>query len=326
MRWKSFPAVCFMILSMVIACGSDYRNKSEAAGNVSDIPAHYKRELEYLNFEIEHIEIDLDDSLYQTYAKRVEFDPKSTAKFFLGDSFQGTISKNEDGVFYLTQGEKLLYFSGDNMVYMSNSKEQSNVAKNFSVNEDGNKIVPAHIYAEFTDKSLQAEKKRLEKQVQEIGIENLELYKCYDLGESMYWSGIQKCQGIPVFTTIYYEGMNDEWMPFQFLNTQEGMEMAKVIYCFRFEQKKEKIKLLSFDEIAKSLEQEYEMILTDNKYDVVGAELYFWVDVNQEDAEYKMEPVWVFTIHEYREGEEENYNEYQELIHAETGKSVEVKE
>lgn len=48
--------------------------------------------------------------------------------------------------------------------------------------------------------------------------------------------------------------------------------------------------------------------------------------MNQEDAEYKMEPVWIFTIREYRDGEEEDYNEYQELIHAETGKSVEVRE
>ncbi len=326
MRWRYFQAVFFIVLFIVTACGLDYKNKSEAAGNVSDIPNQYKRELEYLNFEIDHIEVDLDDGLYQSYAKRVEFEPNSTAKFFLGDSFQESIFKNMDGVFYLTQGEKLLYFSGDNMTYMSNSKEQLNMAKNFSQNEDNNKIIPAHIYTEFTDKSLQAEKKRLEKQVQEIGIENLNLYKCYDLGESMYWSGIQKWQGIPVFTTIYYEGMNDKWMPFQFLNTQEGLEMAKVMYCFQFEQGKEKIKLLSFDEIAKSLELEYEMILTDNKYDVVRAELYFWVDVNQEDAEYKMEPVWIFTIREYRDGEEEDYNEYQELIHAETGKSVEVRE
>lgn len=317
--------VLSVIFLCLTACGEDQKKESDVIEKISDIPVQYKRELGCLNFDIEHVKINTDTALYQSSAKIVEFDPKIVAECFFGESYQESICENEEGIIYLTYGQKTVFLYEDEMIYLSNSELQSNVQKNFSLSKNENGTAFVHSNTVFKEPLLQAEKNRLEKQIQEMGIQNLAFRKYFDLDNCIYWLGIQECQGIPVFTTIYYEGMDDEWMPVQILNTLGGLEKMEVLYCFQFEQGEERIQLLSFDQIAEGLRSEYDMILADNRYDVVGAELFFWVNVNQEELEYKMEPVWVFTVHEYCK-EDESYNEYQEMIHAQTGKSVEVRE
>lgn len=317
--------LCFILFLIITACGTGYKNVSKTAVEISDIPVQYKKELEYLKFDIEHIELDRSKDLYQSYAKRVEFNPKVLAPYFLGEDFQEEIRKDANGIIYLIHENNSLFLRQDYMAYRSGSELQAYVTENLSAWRNSKDADSISIHTKFSKHSLQAEKALLEKQFRKLGVENLVVQKCYDLDECTYWMGLQEWQGMPVFTTIFYEGMNDEWMPIQVLYTPEGVELASIMYCFRFEQKNEKIEFLPFDEIVKSLEQEYAMILTDKKHDVVGVELYFWTDVNQEESEYKMEPVWIFTMHEYRDGKEEDYREYQEMIHAETGRCLEVR-
>lgn len=314
---------CFLIFLTLITSDTGLGIKNNIIIKISDIPDQYKAEIENLKIEIEHIKINANDRLYQSYAKNVAFDSEMIASSFFGNEYQKNIDEN--GVICISNKKKLLNMCDDRLEYFSNSKLQKYVSKNFVLNKSDKNVIPFHVYPKYKNHILKAEKK-IEKLIKGMGIENLVWRKSFEWEDCTYWLGIQECQGIPVFTTVYYEGMNDEWMPFQVLNSLEGIERARVFYCFQFEQKKERIKLLDFEEIVNSLVQEYAMILTDNKHDVVGAELFFWVDVNQEKSEYKMEPVWVFTIHEYCEGEKENYSEYQEIIHAETGKCVEVRE
>lgn len=317
--------LCVILFLTVIACGTDHKNASKAGVKISDIPVRYRKELEYLKFDIDHIETGTSEDLYQSYAERVEFNPKVLTQYFLGEGFQEEIHKDKNGIIYLIHKNHSFLLKQDYVAYRFGSELQVYVTENIPAWRNSKDIDAISIYTDFSEASLQSEKEILEEQFSKLGVENLVFQKCYDQDECTYWMGLQEWQGMPVFTTIFYEGMNEEWMPVQVLNTSGGAELASILYCFRFEQKKEKIELLPFDEIAKSLEQEYAMILTDKKHDVVGAELYFWIDVNQEESEYKMEPVWIFTLHEYREGKEEDYREYQEMIHAETGRCVEVR-
>lgn len=328
MKGKYSLSLClgFILFLTVTACGNGHKNVSRASAKIPDIPVQYKKELKNLKFDIEHIESNLSKDLYQSFAKRIEFNPKLLIQYFLGKDFQEEIRKDENGIIYLIHEDHSLLLMQDYMAYRSGSELQAYVTENIPAWRDSKYTDSISIYTDFSEASLQAEKTLLEKQFTKLGVENLIFQKCYDLDECTYWMGLQEWQGVPVFTTVFYEGINEEWMPVQILNTSEGVELASIMYCFQFEQKKEKIELLPFDEIVKSLEEEYAMILTDKKHDVVGARLYFWVDVNQEESEYKMEPVWIFTIHEYRDGKERDYREYQEMIHAETGRCLEVRE
>ena len=323
-RKPFFICLILTIFLAVSACGTNQTKEGMTAENKSDIPKQYKKELNCLIFDIEHIQINVDDDFYQGYAKKIQLNPKIITRQFLGD-FQEDIYVNENGIIYLEKEGKNLYIDRNSIVYLSNPEIQSYIAEKFSFEKSESDTASIHSYTEFTEASLQSEKKQLERMIQKIGIPNLVLKKCYDIEKCRYWLGIQEWQKTPVFTTVLYEGMNDERMPVQILNTSKGVEKLNASYYFEFEQKKEKIKLLSFDKIAEALENEYSMILTDNKYNVIGAELYFWVDVNQEESEYKMEPVWIFTIREYHGGKEKNGMVLQEIIHAETGKRVGVR-
>ena len=90
-----------------------------------------------------------------------------------------------------------------------------------------------------------------------------------------------------------FAGINDTWAPIQILSTANGIEKLQVLYNYSFEKKDNKIELKSFDQIALALEKEYSMILGDNKRVVSRAELFFWVDVNQESEVFQMIPTWV---------------------------------
>lgn len=315
--------LCLAAALLLTACQAPQGGGNRQTVRVSEIPGEYKQKTAHLNFNIGHIETHNHTGLKQSYAEKVQPDSGVAALYFFDD--QELSASKEDGMISLTNGKSILYLSENNMVYLSNSSLQSNALKSFSLEEEGGSEAAVKTDTEFSDHAAQEEKERLESVIAKLGVENPALYKRYDLDGCSYWLGIQECQGVPVFTTVHCEGMEDEWMPVQILNSPEGIEMAKVDYDFRFRQGGEETRLLPFDQAAEALEQEYAMLLTDNQHDVTGAELYFWIDVNQEDSEYRMEPVWVFTMHEYQEGKEENFREYQEMIHAVTGKSVEVR-
>lgn len=105
--------LCFILFLIVTACGTGYKNVSKTAVEISDIPVQYKKELEYLKFNIEHIELDRSKDLYQSYAKRVEFNPKVLAPYFLGEDFQEEIRKDANGIIYLIHENNSLFLRQD---------------------------------------------------------------------------------------------------------------------------------------------------------------------------------------------------------------------
>ena len=109
------------------------------------------------------------------------------------------------------------------------------------------------------------------------------------------------------------------------MSTANGIEKLQVLYNYSFEKKDNKIELKSFDQIALALEKEYSMILGDNKRVVSRAELFFWVDVNQESEVFQMIPTWVLNVKEFSQSSLQ-WREYQELVNAETAEVMEVGE
>lgn len=333
-------SVCFGL----IKCNSEGKNDSCIVEYT--FPEKYKGKTQYLAFDIERIHAGQKDVLYECYAKKSSFQPER----IINAVYSPESDKNQDIDNRRSGNESYTYISGNSVTYLSNSDLQSYVMKNFSIED-------AAFSEEYFESVLEMDggvslnrRKTLERKLADIGLENLTLYRGFKLkfpkeksayataletksvisvdqssNECIYWLGIEVCQNIPVFTTIYYEGITDAWAPVQIVESDRGIEQLNVDYYFQFEKSEAPVNLLPFEDIVSALDKEYSMILTDKLHSVVEAGLYFWINVDQEDTRYRMEPVWVFTIHEYREGEEDNYKEYQEMIHAETGNSVEIR-
>lgn len=85
--------------------------------------------------------------------------------------------------------------------------------------------------------------------------------------------------------------------PVQVLYTQNGIGRLDIYELFTFRQSNELLVLKNFEEIADTIADKYNMILTDYKYEVTKAEL-FWRPVETENQSYEMVPAWEITIHE----------------------------
>lgn len=116
--------------------------------------------------------------------------------------------------------------------------------------------------------------------------------------------------------------MTEQWAPLQLFTSDAGIEWMQLLYNFKFKKADRKLMLKPFAEVANVLEREYSLLLTENTYEVVKAELFFWVDVIHDKRILEMEPVWIITIREYVDGNKDKYGEYQEIYSAVTAKSI----
>lgn len=94
-----------------------------------------------------------------------------------------------------------------------------------------------------------------------------------------------------------FQEICDANAPVQVLYTKDGIVRLDIYEIFTFEQSDEVLDLRSFEEIADFIADKYNMILSDNKYEVFKAEL-FWKPVESEDQIYEMIPVWEISIME----------------------------
>lgn len=282
---------------------------------------------------------DANRILYESKAFRIEAEnDKLVASLLAVEGKKDTIQQ-PDQWSYIDEKGQMLYIDKDYVSYLSNSKEYDELMElflpSFQTKSLGDGI------SDFNNTEFLNKKEKIEQKINAMNIHNFKLYKCYEINridantpkvdknensemraDGIYWLGIEKWQGLPVISSMFYNGITDAWAPIQILETSRGIEKIQILYNLKFEKIKHKIQLQPFSKIAEALEQEYSMILTSNKYDIMKAEMCFWTDIVQDEKEFVMEPVWVFTIHEYKPGEEDNYTEYQEVYSAVTAKSV----
>lgn len=341
------------ILFLLTACNSKDKGNGIKNEKVSRFPVKYERTTKNLKFRTDIIiDKEAKDLLYRSEAIKLNFSIPKIVQAQFNKTDDGSIHKvNEDS--YVSSSGKSLYIYKDYLAFNSNSELESRVSSSFSLDQKSFTADKFSQITNFTPPFLSEENKII-KYLSDLGMHNVQLYKHYTLDHKTlqeneqhrnkyghivkdgnkekwtekdncsYWLGYEKWQGLPVFCSSFATGLSDSWAPIQVLNTDNGMEKIQVLYYYNFKRGNKQVKLLPFDQVAKALDKEYSMLLGSNKRDVTKAELAFWIDVNQMQHTFQMKPVWVFTLHEYKEGKEDVYREYQEMINAETAESVEV--
>lgn len=85
--------------------------------------------------------------------------------------------------------------------------------------------------------------------------------------------------------------------PVQALYTHNGIVYMDIYDLFTFQQSDEPLALKSFDEVADTIAYKFNMILTEDKYEVKRAELFFR-PVEGDQESFEMIPAWEVTIRE----------------------------
>ena len=85
--------------------------------------------------------------------------------------------------------------------------------------------------------------------------------------------------------------------PVQILYTHNGIVYMDIYDLFTFQQSDKPLSLKSFDEVADTIAHKFNMILTEDKYEVKSAELFFR-PVEGDKESFEMIPAWEITIRE----------------------------
>lgn len=349
--------LCLSVILVASACsGKDFsREGNEGISILSDFPTKYIQKNQYLAFDTDIVVNSNVNSLHKSIAVKADFEGKTITPALLQES-PDSEALTTDGKYYVHENGMSVYIENDYLVFNRNSELELDLNSSFSL-LSGQYNADKYTAIENPDESaMPDEKGKINNLFSSLGIKNYKFYKLYLLdyqtleeneihsdavGNDMpdayrekwteedngsYWLGTEIWQGLPVFCTSFYGGTTDEWAPIQILCTQNGLEKLQVLYYFNFMEESEGIVLKPFEEAAEALIEKYSMLLTDNQHIVKRAELFFGVNVNQEDIELEVVPIWVFTLREYQLDPEVDYTEYQELVNAETAEILEVGE
>ena len=137
--------------------------------------------------------------------------------------------------------------------------------------------------------------------------------------EAYFIYAYQENTGIPVFHELMSvaEQLSDDSpdnAPVQAIYSARGLEELSIDYIYDFKNEQNTVTLKPFEEIASVVEEKYENILNDAKYEITRAKLYerVYTDENQKYAE---EPIWYFEVND---GSIKTVM----LVNAETGKEI----
>lgn len=130
----------------------------------------------------------------------------------------------------------------------------------------------------------------------------------------------QEYEGIPVF--VEYMSIARDFAfdtpdnaPILAIYSARGLESLNIGCIYAFENGGTQIRLQPFEEIAAVVEEKFENILNDARYEVTRAKLFERVYLNEEQK-YEAEPVWYFEV------VENDISKSVTLINAETGKEI----
>lgn len=130
----------------------------------------------------------------------------------------------------------------------------------------------------------------------------------------------QEYEGIPVF--VEYMSIARDFAfdtpdnaPILAIYSARGLESLNIGCIYAFENGGTQIRLQPFEEIAAVVEEKFENILNDARYEVTRAKLFERVYLNEEQK-YEAEPVWYFEV------VENDISKSVTLVNAETGKEI----
>ena len=138
--------------------------------------------------------------------------------------------------------------------------------------------------------------------------------------EAYFIYAYQENTGIPVFHELMSvaKQMSDDSpdnAPVQAIYSARGLEKISINYIYDFKNEQNTVTLKPFEEIASVVEEKYENLLNDSKYEITRAKLYERVYTG-ENQKYAEEPIWYFEI------VENDNNKTVMLVNAETGKEI----
>ncbi|MCI9128096.1 MAG: hypothetical protein HFG28_13200 [Eubacterium sp.] len=353
MKIKKVIAVFLLCLIFIL---SVHMVKNEMTGKyiktLEDFPLKYIKRGKALDFRVDVIISNTDNYLYKSKALKSKINDQA-ALSLISDQKE-SVSVNEDRTYYTNSNGKAMRFNEDYLSFSTNSELEKSIELYFSLFPEDHTADNFMFIDDLKSLKSLSGKREIENILYSLGLDNFKLSKSYILDYKTlretkedidkyekknlngcnndwteednceYWIGTETWCGLPVFCGSFSNEISEAWMPIQILYTKDGIEKLQIFYHFDFEKETDMIKLKPFEEIADALEKKYSKLLTDNKYLATKAELFFGVDVNQEDTKYQMKPVWNFTLKEYKEDLESDYVECQEIVDAETAKILEI--
>ena len=131
----------------------------------------------------------------------------------------------------------------------------------------------------------------------------------------------QLFEGIPVYHKYanHFIEESDMNTPVQVIVSAEGIESLDIEKIFTFDDVEQVENLVSFDQIAKTTSDKFNMILGNGRYTVTSAELYYYVDLSEGDGTYSVLPCWILKGMQDSNGETNNI---QVIVDAQTGEEI----
>lgn len=138
--------------------------------------------------------------------------------------------------------------------------------------------------------------------------------------DSYYFALRQRVCGLPTFHPLYYEEMYDniQNMPIQALISRRGIEELQIERLFTYEMDEEPEELMSFEEIAESIEYNLSQVIGMNPFLVTEAKLCYYEQLTGKD-EYRVIPVWLISHEQELDGA---IFHYLSIYDAVTGKEI----
>ncbi len=138
--------------------------------------------------------------------------------------------------------------------------------------------------------------------------------------DSYYFALRQRVCGLPTFHPLYYEETYDniQNMPIQALISRRGIEELQIERLFTYEMDEEPEELMSFEEIAESIEYNLSQVIGMNPFLVTEAKLCYYEQLTGKD-EYRVIPVWLISHEQELDGA---IYHYLSIYDAVTGKEI----
>lgn len=160
------------------------------------------------------------------------------------------------------------------------------------------------------------------------GNEDTSNYKAsWDEQDDCYYCYIrQKIEGLPLYY-VYGDAIKDLEVCYtgvEVIYSKEGIQRLDIDKLFEINDSNEKkpVSLLNLDELTKTIEKQYEMIISDNIFEINKMELYMMAQKNTKNS-YDIFPVWILFMEQiHTDGKKEIRTPMQNVINAETGEII----
>ena len=363
-----FTAIIATTLCISLAgCSNDSKtpqtgtsSKAETSENVSEesapseigieIPERYDKEAENVSFktDINVSENVRENGLRKLSATVQKPDPAKVFDCLMGDTEIREKNEEDNNYWYegvnneiLTINHTSIGFSTNFYVYVSNAFRLQQGYSDYNADK-------YELDKDLEFASRQEAFENIRQELETMGIDIEEQYKCYVLehsilqseeyamdingnidqtgykdswtqdDDSYYFAINQKYDDTPAYHVFYdnFPLAADENAPIQVLYNKDGIQFLQLEKVFAFTEQESNYDLKPFEEIAEVIETKYGMLLDGSTYSVNQATLYY-MENKMNDEQYEVIPVWIFNTEDKETGKT-----LQDIVNAETGREI----